>query len=147
MRQHVLVYETAESISSQRPECSAGPQRADEAFGDRVCPRRPDGCADDGDVGGGEDRVEGGAELDVPIADHVPELLGALAKVHQQVASLLGHPCAGGMGGDPGEVHAAAAVDRVGDLTLGHRTSSSMSLNDELRPSSVSRLRSQLKIR
>jgi hypothetical protein len=28
-------------------------QRADEAFGDRVCPRRPDGGADDADVGAG----------------------------------------------------------------------------------------------
>ena len=28
-----------------------------------------------------------------------------VAEVHQQVAGLLGHPAAGGMGGDPGDVH------------------------------------------
>jgi hypothetical protein len=32
------------------------------------------------------------------------------AEVQEQVAGLLGHPGAGGMGGDPGDVHAAAAV-------------------------------------
>jgi hypothetical protein len=37
-------------------------QSADEAFGDRIRPRCPHRCADDGDVGAGEDRVEGGIE-------------------------------------------------------------------------------------
>jgi hypothetical protein len=32
------------------------------------------------------------------------------AEVQEQVAGLLGHPGASGMGGDPGDVHAAAAV-------------------------------------
>ena len=34
----------------------------------------------------------------------------SLAEVHEQVAGLLGDPVAGGVGGDPGEVHAAAVV-------------------------------------
>jgi hypothetical protein len=61
-------------------------------------------------VGAGEHRVEGGGELAVPVTDQKPEPLGAVAELHQQVAGLLGHPAGGGMGGDPGDVHAAAAV-------------------------------------
>ena len=37
-------------------------------------------------------------------------LLGAVAELHQQVAGLLGDPGAGGVGGDPGDVHAATVV-------------------------------------
>jgi hypothetical protein len=36
---------------------------ADEAFGDRVRPRRTHRCLEDLDVDGGEDGVEGGGEL------------------------------------------------------------------------------------
>jgi hypothetical protein len=78
-------------------------QRADPALGDRVGPRRPDWGADDADAGAGEDRVEDGGELAVPVADQEAELLGAVAEVHQQVAGLLGDPGRGGMGGDPGQ--------------------------------------------
>jgi hypothetical protein len=39
-----------------------------------------------------------------------PKLFGAVAEVNKQVAGLLGDPGTGWMGGDPGEVHAAAAV-------------------------------------
>jgi hypothetical protein len=38
---------------------------ADEAFGDRVRPRRTHRCLEDLDVDGGEDGVEGGGELAV----------------------------------------------------------------------------------
>jgi hypothetical protein len=85
-------------------------QRADEALGDRVRPRCPDWGADDGNVGAGEHRVEGGGEPGITVADQEPELLGAVTEVDEQVAGLLGDPGAGGMGGDPGEVYAAAAV-------------------------------------
>jgi hypothetical protein len=85
-------------------------QRPDEALCDRVRARRPDWGADDADVGAGEDRVEAGGELAVSIADEEPELLGAVAEVHQQVAGLLGDPGAGEMSGDPAEVYAAVAV-------------------------------------
>ena len=48
-------------------------QTADEAFRDRVRSRCPHGGADDADVRAGEDRVEGGGELAVPVADQKPE--------------------------------------------------------------------------
>src|SRR4051794_37578478 len=84
-------------------------QRADEGFGDRVGPRCPHGAAQDADVGAGEYRVEGGGELAVPVAEQEPELLGLVAEVDEQVAGLLSGPGVGGVGGDPGEVDAAAA--------------------------------------
>ena len=85
-------------------------QGADEAFGDGVRSRCPDRGAEDADVGAGEHRVEGGGELAVPIADQELELGGVVTEVDEQVAGLLGHPGAGGVGGDPGEVYAATAV-------------------------------------
>ena len=93
--------EVVEAFAAQRP---------DEALRDCVRPRRMDRGADDADVGAAEYRVEGGAELAVPIADQEPKLGGAVAEGHRQVAGLLGDPAAGGMGGDPGEVYPAAAV-------------------------------------
>ena len=46
---------------------------ADEAFGDRVRPRRSHRCSDDRGVDGGEHGVEGGGELAVAVADQEPE--------------------------------------------------------------------------
>ena len=85
-------------------------QGADPAFRDRVRSRCSDRGADDADVGAGEHRVEGGGELAVAVADQEPEPVGVVAEVHEQVAGLLGDPGPGGVGGDPGDVHAAAAV-------------------------------------
>ena len=51
-------------------------QGADEALCDRVRPRCPDRGADDPDAGAGEDGVEGGGELGVPVADQEPEPIG-----------------------------------------------------------------------
>ena len=85
-------------------------QGADEAFGDCVgagCLHR---AAEDADVGADEDRVEGGGELAVSVADQEPKFGDAVAEVDEQVAGLLGDPGAGGVGGDPGEVHPAAVV-------------------------------------
>jgi hypothetical protein len=101
--------EVAPSGDQQVVEAFAA-QGADEAFGDRVRARCPHWGAEDADVGAGEHRVEGGGELAVPVTDQEPKLLGSVAEVHQQVAGLLGDPGAGGMGGDSGDVHAAAAV-------------------------------------
>jgi hypothetical protein len=47
--------------------------RADEALGFRIRPRRPRRRLDDLDVGGGEDGVEGGGELAVSVVDEEPE--------------------------------------------------------------------------
>ena len=94
---HVLAQydvEVAWSGDQQVVEAFAA-QRADEALGDRVCARCSDGCADDADVGAGEDGVEGGGELRIAVADQEPELLGAVAEVDQQVAGLLGDPLPG----------------------------------------------------
>ena len=85
-------------------------QRADPALGDRVGPRRPDRRSDDADAGAAEYRVEGGGESGVPVTDQEPELLGAVAEVHEQVAGLLGDPGTGGMGGDPAQVHPSGPV-------------------------------------
>ena len=72
---------------------------ADEAFGDRVGPRRLHRRLDDGNIDGGEDGVERGGELGVAIADQEPEVAAGVVEVHEQVAGLLGEPGAGGMGG------------------------------------------------
>ena len=90
----VVVYELAQhrgevarSGDQQVVEAFAA-QRADEAFGDRVGPRRLDWGADDADVGAVEYRVEGGGELAVPVTDQEAELLGAVVEVQEQVAGL-----------------------------------------------------------
>jgi hypothetical protein len=89
---------------------TAGWSRAAAGPYPRDSPVAPELGADDADVGAGEHRVKVGYEFAVPVADQDSEPLGVVAEVHQQVAGLLGHPRAGGMCGDPGEVHAAAAV-------------------------------------
>ena len=84
-------------------------QCPDEAFRDRVCTGRPDRGADDADVAP-VNTASNAAVNCVPVADQEPEPLGVFAEVHEQVAGLLGDPGAGGVGGDPGDVHAAAVV-------------------------------------
>jgi hypothetical protein len=83
---------------------------ADEAFGDRVGPRRPYRCLDDADVGSGKHRVERGAELGVAVPDKEPDAVSGVVEVHEQIAGLLGEPGAGGAGGDPEDVYAAGGV-------------------------------------
>ena len=68
------------------------------------------GVSDDPDVGTGEHGIERGGEFAVSVADQEPEPVGVFAEVHEQVAGLLGDPVSGGVGGDSGEVHAAAVV-------------------------------------
>src|SRR5829696_8757183 len=82
-----------------------------ESFGEAVRPR-----AARRDLHGvvsvcGQDGVERGGELAGPVADEEPERRGALIKLHQQVAGLLGGPRCGRMGGGPEDVHIA-----VGDF-------------------------------
>ena len=109
---HILAqYDVEVAWSGDQDVIEAFPaQGADEPFRDRVRPGRSDRGAYDPQVGAGEDGVERGGELAVPVADQEPEPVGAIAEVHQQVAGLLGDPGAGGVGGDPGDVHVAAAV-------------------------------------
>ena len=51
--------------------------------------------------------VEDSRELAVAVADEEPELAGAFAEVHEQVAGLLGSPRPGRVGGDAQDVHPA----------------------------------------
>jgi hypothetical protein len=62
-----------------------------------------------GDVFAGEDGVEGGGELHVPVADEMGEVGGAVAEVPQELAGLLGGPGCGGAGGDAEDVDGAGA--------------------------------------
>jgi hypothetical protein len=54
---------------------------ADEPFGDGVGPWCLDGCLDYSDPDGGEDRVEGGSELGVAVADEELEALTGVVEV------------------------------------------------------------------
>jgi hypothetical protein len=81
---------------------------ADEASGDGVDPRCPHQRSDDPDTEGG-DGIEGGGEFGVAIADEEPESLAGVVEFHGQVAGLLGQPRAGGVCGDPEDVHARLA--------------------------------------
>ena len=85
-------------------------QCPDEPFRDRVRSRCTDRGSDDLDVVGSEHGVEGRGELAVSVADQESEPVGAVAEFPEQVAGLLGDPSSGWVGGDPGEVYAAAAM-------------------------------------
>ena len=86
-------YEVEVAWSGDQEVVEAFPaQGADEPFRDGVRPGCPDWGADDADIGAGEDGVEGGGELAVPVTDQESKPLGAVAEVHQQVAGLLGDP-------------------------------------------------------
>ena len=82
---HILAQHDVEMTWSDDQEVvEAFPaQGADEAFGDRVRPGCPDRGADDADVGGGEDGVEGCGELAVSVADQESELVGVVSEVHE----------------------------------------------------------------
>ena len=49
-------------------------------------------------------------ELGVPVTDQELEICGLIAKIHEQVTGLLGHPSAGGVGGDAQQVHTPGGV-------------------------------------
>src|SRR5215217_6459347 len=56
-----------------------------------------------------EDGVEAARELTVSVADQEAEMRRRLVECRGELAGLLGDPGAGGVGGDAGEVDAAAA--------------------------------------
>ena len=62
-----------------------------------------------GDAGTDQDRVKGAGELPGAVADQEPEVRGAIAEVHREVADLLGELRTVRIGGDPEDVHVAAA--------------------------------------
>ncbi len=79
--------------------------RSDPAFGERVRDRGPDGRLEDLEAFGAEDLVERVDELAAAIADQSMSSLEAFVVADEQIAGALRGPCAGGVGGDPGEDH------------------------------------------
>ena len=57
-----------------------------------------------------EDRVKGGGEPGVVVADQEPATSTGVLEIHDQVAGLLGKPGPGGVGGDAQDVHATGGV-------------------------------------
>jgi hypothetical protein len=55
------------------------------ACGGLLWPAVPHRCPDDADIGGGEDRVEGGGELGVAVADQEPQAPTGVVEVHAEV--------------------------------------------------------------
>jgi hypothetical protein len=84
----------------------------DPAFDDGIHPGRLDAAGHGPDPGAGEDGIECGGEVRAAVADHELDLAGPAAKVHDQVAGLLGGPFPGRM---PGESEDADAAGRVLD--------------------------------
>ena len=87
--QHQHQLPTAED---QHPIQQLTPNRAHPPLRVGVRLWRPHRRAKHPDPLSGEDRVERGGELRVPIADQIPEPAGAVVEAHKQVAGLLGHP-------------------------------------------------------
>ena len=67
------------AIDEQNPVGALLADAADEAFGVWVAVRAARGNLGDGDGLAGEDRVEGGREFGVAVADEEAELVGAVA--------------------------------------------------------------------
>jgi len=99
------VVEVAAADNQQSIEALAA-DAADPALG--VCSRlgRPYRRLNHTDALGAEDLVEITSELAVAVADEKPRPDAFVAKLHEQVARLLGHPAAVRIGRDPGEVDA-----------------------------------------
>jgi hypothetical protein len=85
-------------------------QGADDSFAVGVCLGCLWWCLQDFDVVCLEDGVEGTGVLGVAVADEESRGFCAGTEVVGQVASLLGDPLAGGMGGVVGDVETAGAV-------------------------------------
>src|SRR3954465_9040912 len=74
----------------------------------RIRPRRLRWGAYHLHAGSGEDRVEPGGELRVPIAEQEPPPVDTLVELHQQVTGLLDDPATGRVGRDTDNVDPAA---------------------------------------
>jgi hypothetical protein len=73
-------------VDDQDPVEEFAADGADEAFGDRVRPRRAHRCLGDLDIDDCEHGVECGSELAVPVADEEPEPPVEVVEVHEHVA-------------------------------------------------------------
>jgi hypothetical protein len=86
-----------------------GSDRADEPFSETVRPRTTRRNPDYADADVREDSIEGRGELTGPISDEEPELGDAIAKIHHQIADLLGSPLTVRVRGRAQQVHRPAA--------------------------------------
>ena len=75
-----------------------------------VRPGCPDRGLDDPDAVGSKDGVEGGCELGVAVTDKELDGVRLVGELHREVASLLGHPVSGRLGGHAGNPHQARVV-------------------------------------
>jgi hypothetical protein len=82
----------------------------DPAFHDRVHSGHLDPAEHNLDACLGEDRVEQGRVLAVPVADEVPHVRPGVPQVHDQVPGGLGHPGGGRVRGPAKDADAAAGV-------------------------------------
>jgi hypothetical protein len=73
---------------------------SDEAFGERVRPRKPDRRADGPDAIGLEHFVEAGGELGIAVPDQELGRTGLFSQGQAQIASLLSDPLSHRIGGD-----------------------------------------------
>src|SRR5438093_561206 len=99
------VFEVAAADNQQSVEALA-PNASDPALGVRPRLRRLHRRCDHPYAFGAEDLIEVTRELAVAITDEKPRPDAFVAKLHQQVARLLGHPAAIRVGRDPGQVDA-----------------------------------------
>jgi hypothetical protein len=85
-----------------------GSDRAEEPFSETVRPRTTRRNPDYADAGVGENSIEGRGELTGPISHEEPELREAIAKIHHQIADLLGSPSTVRVRGRAQQVHRPA---------------------------------------
>jgi hypothetical protein len=85
-----------------------GPDRTHEPFGKTVRPRTTRRNPHHADAHIGEDSIERCCELTGPISDQEMELGDAIAKIHHQVADLLGSPSTVRVRGHAQQVHGSA---------------------------------------
>jgi hypothetical protein len=94
----VVVFVLAQGMEQMRTVEDQGPVEQFVAAGldpplrDRVHPGYPDAAEHDVDSGVGEDGVEQGRVLAVPVADQIFNLAAGVFEVHGQVPGCLGHP-------------------------------------------------------
>jgi hypothetical protein len=92
----------------EHPVQAFGAGGADPTFGVGIRAGRPRRRLQHPNADAGEDRVERGAELGVPVPDEEPEPVRGLAEIQEQVPRGLGNPVTGGMDGNTEEVDAPA---------------------------------------
>jgi hypothetical protein len=93
--------------------CVFGPGGEDESFGEAVRARTTRRDLHDVDPRACQDDVERSGELSGTVTDEEPEGATAVVEVHQQVAGLLGGPCAGRVAGHAEDVHVAVRTSRA----------------------------------